>query len=145
MAARGQTIGRIRRFNRFYTAFLGVLDRHFLESPFSLTEVRILYEIRHGAESLARDIGASLGIDRGYLSRIIDSFIARGLLHASPSPQDRRRRLITLTRKGKRMFDQLEARSEESVARAIQALSPREQEELVRHMERIQELLDRRA
>ena len=145
MVGRGQTVGGIRRFNRFYTAFLGVLDRHFLESPYSLTEVRILYEIRHATESLARDIGTSLGVDRGYLSRIIDSFILRGLLRTSPSRQDRRRRIITLTKKGEEVFDQLETRSEESVSRAIKGLSRAEQDELLSHMERIQELLDRRA
>jgi DNA-binding MarR family transcriptional regulator len=138
-------VRRIRRFNRFYTAFLGVLDRHFLESPYSLTEVRVLYEICHGSESLARDIGESLGVDRGYLSRIIDSFIRSGLVRASPSARDRRQHIIRLTQKGKAVFGALEARSEKSISRAIDALSPGQQEELVGHMERIQELLARRT
>ena len=139
-------VGRIRSFNRFYTSFLGVLDRHFLDSPYSLTGVRILYEIRHGgAQSFARDIGASLGVDRGYLSRIIDSFITRGLLRKSPSRHDRRQHVIALTKKGKEEVAGLEARSEELVAQAIEALSRQEQDELAGLMERIQELLTRRA
>ena len=140
-----QIVSRIRRFNRFYTAFLGVLDSHFLESPYSLTEVRVLYEICHGTESLARDIGESLRVDRGYLSRIIDSFITRGLVRKSPSPRDRRQHLITLTQEGREVFGALEARSEQSISRAIETLSREEQEELARHMERTQELLTRRT
>jgi len=134
-------VARIRGFNRFYTAFLGVLERHFLDSRYSLTEVRILYEIRHGAKSLARDVGASLGVDRGYLSRIIDSFIMRGLLHKSASREDKRRHIITLTKRGEEVVAGLEARSDESVARAIETLSSQERDELVRLMERIQQLL----
>jgi len=136
-------VSRIRSFNRFYTAFLGVLDRHFLKSPYSLTEVRVLYEIRHSTECLARDIGASLGMDRGYLSRIIYSFITGGLARSSPSRQDRRRRVITLTKKGKKMSARLEAKSDQLVSLAVKALSAAQQEELARHMERIQDLLMR--
>jgi len=138
-------VSRIRGFNRFYTAFLGVLDRHFLESPFSLTEVRVLYEICHGSGCLARDIGESLRVDRGYMSRIIDSFIARGLVRKSPSPRDRRQHIITLTPKGRDVFGSLEARSEQSISQAIRALSRDEQIELMRHMERVQVLLTRGA
>ncbi len=145
MTAHEKVIARMRGFNRFYTAFLGVLDRHFLDSPFSLSEVRILYEIRHGAETLARDIGASLGIDPGYLSRIIDSFFTRGLVRKSISHEDRRLHIIALTSKGREVFMELDARSVQSVARAIEHLSRQEQEELTGLMERIRELLTRRT
>jgi len=145
MPASPEIVRRIRSFNRFYTAFLGVLDRHFLASPFSLTEVRILYEVRHGSGSLARDIGRALGVDRGYLSRIIDSFIRRGLVRKSPSPQDGRIHILTLTKKGKTVFDELEARSQRSIADAIQSLSRRQQEELARLTERVQALLTKRS
>ena len=73
-------IDRIRSFNRFYTSIIGLLDQHFLDSPFSLTEGRVLYEICNIEECSAKKIRERILIDEGYLSRILDSFVKRGLV-----------------------------------------------------------------
>src|SRR5215217_619784 len=99
-----EIIDRIRSFNRFYTNIIGLLDQHFLDSPFSLTEGRVLYEICNTEGCSAKKVRAKLMIDEGYLSRILDSFIRRGLIKKTPSPSDGRLRIIVPTEKGKQEF-----------------------------------------
>src|SRR5215831_14615014 len=81
----------VRRFNRFYTRQIGVLQEHLLQSRFSLTEVRVLYELAHRQNLTAVDLRDELGLDRGYLSRMLHGFQAHGWLKATPSRADRRR------------------------------------------------------
>src|SRR3990172_3539319 len=100
-------IDRIRGFNRFYTNIIGLLDQHFLDSPFSLTEGRVLYEICKTADCSAKKIRAHIAIDEGYLSRILDSFVKRGLIQKTPSPKHGRLRIIVPTEKGKVEFSNL--------------------------------------
>ena len=141
MTQKQQLIEKIRSFNRFYTNVIGLLDQHFLDTPFSLTEGRVLYEIAHTQECSAKKIRENIAIDEGYLSRIIDKFIKKGLITKTPAPKDRRLHIIVLTEKGKKKFQKLDANSNKSIAQMIEKLSEQEHAELVGMMERIQELL----
>src|SRR5262245_30299598 len=97
-----ELIDRIRSFNRFYTNIIGLLDQHFLDSPFSLTEGHVLYEICNTEDCSAKNIRESIVIDEGYLSRILESFSKRGLIRRTSSSKDGRLRIILPTEKGKR-------------------------------------------
>jgi len=143
MKHRQEVIDKIRTFNRFYTNVIGLLDQHFLDSPFSLTEVRVLYEIRHIEECSAKKIKANIVIDEGYLSRIIDKFIRQGLVKKKPSPADGRVHLITLTEKGRREFSKLNDNSNRVITGMTEKLSESECADLIGMMERIHELLGR--
>jgi DNA-binding MarR family transcriptional regulator len=134
-------INRIRTFNRFYTNIIGLLDRHFLDTPFSLTEGRVLYEISHTELCTAKKIRANIDIDEGYLSRIIDKFIQNGLVKKTPAPEDRRLHMIQLTERGQREFSKMNDNSNKMIAQMIEKLSEQERAELVEMMERIRELL----
>src|SRR5919106_4838365 len=102
-------IERIRSFNRFYTNIIGLLDQHFLDSPFSLTEGRVLYEICNTEDCSAKKIRESIIIDEGYLSRVLDNFVKRGLIKKTRSPVDGRFWIIVPTEKGRREFAILNA------------------------------------
>ena len=134
-------IDRIRGFNRFYTNIIGLLDQHFLDSPFSLTEGRVLYEICNTDECSAKKIRESIVIDEGYLSRILDNFVNRGLIEKTRSRIDGRLWLILPTEKGKREFASLNDNSNRLISQMIKKLSPQECTELIQKMERIRELL----
>jgi len=134
-------IDKIRSFNRFYTNIIGLLDQHFLATPFSLTEGRVLYEISHTEVCTAREIRSKVDIDEGYLSRIIDKFIQKGLVKKTPAREDKRLHNIVLTEKGRREFSKLNDNSNRSIHQMISDLSEQECGELVAMMERIQELL----
>jgi len=136
-----ELIEQIRSFNRFYTNVIGLLDQHFLDSPFSLTEGRILYEICNTEDCSARKIREKVSIDEGYLSRILDSFVKRGVIKKTPSSMDGRLRIIVPTEKGKREFSSLNDNSNELISKMIGKLSEQEREELVSTMERIRNLL----
>src|SRR5215203_6481100 len=94
-------IGAVRRFNQFWTRQIGVLREGYLESEFSLAEVRVLYELANREETTAGELGEELGLDAGYLSRILRGFENRGLIHKRPSEADGRRRLLRLTERGR--------------------------------------------
>ena len=106
-----ELIARIRNFNRFYTNIIGLLDQHFLDSPFSLTEGRVLYEICSTEECSAKKIRQNIVIDEGYLSRILDNFAKRGLIRKTRSSKDGRLRIIIPTEKGKREFSNINTNS----------------------------------
>src|SRR6266568_6946915 len=91
-------IQAVRRFNRFYTRQIGVLQEHLLHSRFSLTEVRVLYELAHRASVTAGELCQELGLDRGYLSRMLQNFEKQGWIKTTPSPADRRRIFLSLSR-----------------------------------------------
>src|SRR4051812_40219057 len=94
-------IAAVRAFNRFYTRKLGVLDQQLLDSPYSLTEARVLYELADRDGRSAKEIGAELGLDAGYLSRIVQNFADNGLISRKPLPADRRQVQLNLTAKGR--------------------------------------------
>src|ERR1700749_1931532 len=118
-----QEVAAVRGFNRFYTRKLGVLDQHLLESPFSLSEARVLYELAHREDAAARDIGIELGLDAGYLSRIVQKFDDDGLITRKPLPADRRQMRLGLTAKGRQAFARLNRSSHDEVAQMLAALS----------------------
>src|SRR6266508_966104 len=130
-----EIIDKIRSFNRFYTNIIGLLDQHFLDSPFSLTEGRVLYEICNTEECSAKKIRETIVIDEGYLSRILDSFLKRGLIKKTPSSRDGRLRIIVPTEKGKREFANLNENSNILIVQLIEKLSEEERADLLNKME----------
>ncbi len=136
-------IERIRSFNRFYTDIIGLLDQHFLDSPFSLTEGRVLYEICNTEDCSAKKIRQNIVIDEGYLSRILDNFVKRGLIKKTPSPGDGRLRIIVPTEKGKREFSKLNDNSNLLISQIVEKLSDQEREDLLSKMDGIRSLLEK--
>jgi DNA-binding MarR family transcriptional regulator len=137
-----QVIEKIRSFNRYYTNVIGLLDRHYLDSPFSLTEGRVLYEIKQIDKCSAKKIREKISIDEGYLSRIIDKFIQKGLITKIPSPDDRRLHIIRLTEKGQNEFASLNEHSDKLIFQIIEKLSESQRTELALMMEKIQTFLE---
>ncbi|NVN87317.1 MAG: MarR family transcriptional regulator [Rhodopseudomonas sp.] len=135
------SVATVRAFNRFYTAKLGVLKQHLLNSPYSLTEARILYELAQRQRLTAKVIGAELGLDPGYLSRIIQSFHDAGLISRTASPADRRQVLLALTARGRAAFAKLERASRDNVAALLRTLPPGDGARLLRAMATIERLL----
>jgi DNA-binding MarR family transcriptional regulator/GNAT superfamily N-acetyltransferase len=137
-------VGDVRHFNRFWTRQIGVLREGYLESPFSLTEVRVLYELAHREETTASELGEELGLDAGYLSRILRGFEKHGLIHKRPSEADGRRRLLRLTERGREAFAPLDARSRSEIGAMLGGMSIAGQERLVKAMRAIERLLSGR-
>jgi DNA-binding MarR family transcriptional regulator/GNAT superfamily N-acetyltransferase len=138
-------IAAVRRFNRFYTRRIGVLQEGLLDSPFSLAEARVLYELAHRAGVTAGELARDLGLDAGYLSRILRGFARRGLLSRAAADGDARRRPITLTAAGRQAFAPLDRASRREVAALLEVLSEPEQARLAGAMDAIHELLDTRS
>ncbi|HMG49005.1 MAG TPA: bifunctional helix-turn-helix transcriptional regulator/GNAT family N-acetyltransferase [Inquilinus sp.] len=135
-------IAVMRRFNRFYTQRIGVLEEGLLRSPFSLTELRVLYELAHRDGPSASDLGRALGLDPGYLSRILGGFERQGLIARSPSPQDGRQSLLALTPAGRAVLDPLEDRQREAIARLLRGLTAPQQARLSEAFRTVEGLLD---
>jgi DNA-binding MarR family transcriptional regulator/GNAT superfamily N-acetyltransferase len=134
-------IAAVRAFNRFYTRKLGVLDQQLLESPFSLSEARVLYELAHRENLSAKEIGAELGLDAGYLSRIVQSFDEEGLISREPLPTDRRQYRLALTAKGRQAFAKLERSTNDHIAAMLEGLPPGGKARLIDSMADIRRLL----
>ncbi|WP_454617302.1 bifunctional helix-turn-helix transcriptional regulator/GNAT family N-acetyltransferase [Bradyrhizobium cenepequi] len=134
-------VAAVRAFNRFYTRKLGVLDQHLLKSPFSLSEARVLYELAHREEISAKEIGTELGLDPGYLSRIIQKFDEDGLLTRSPLASDRRQYQLCLTAKGRQTFARINRASHDEVAAMLTRLPPDDRVRLTGAMGMIERLL----
>jgi DNA-binding MarR family transcriptional regulator len=140
-----QRVEAVRRFSRFYTKTIGVLHEGLLQSPFSLTEARVLFELAHAEAPTATALAGELGLDPGYLSRILQQFRKAGLLSRAPSATDRRRSLLALTAKGREAFARLDTRSRDEVRTMVGALPAAAQDRLVDAMRVIESLLgDRR-
>jgi DNA-binding MarR family transcriptional regulator len=137
-----ERVAAVRRFNRFYTQYVGALDDSLLRSAFSLTEVRVLFELVHGPATTARALGQRLGLDAGYLSRILQRFRRDGLLTREASPQDRREYWLRLTPAGRAAFMPLDRAASREVARMLKSLSEDKQRLLLAAMQTIQRLLD---
>src|SRR6476619_6101570 len=133
---------RLRQFNRFYTRRLGLLEPTHLQSPFSLAEVRVLYELEHRERPTASDIAAALSMDEGYLSRLLRRLRQHGLVRARTDSHDGRRRWLALSAKGRKAFQSLSGRATDSVLSLIEHLTPPEQQELVSAVSGIEALLE---
>ena len=135
-------VGAARRFNRFYTRQIGVLRRNFLDSPYSLAEARVLYEIaRAKGATTATDIGRALDLDAGYLSRVLRTFEKRGLIRRTAAPHDARQSHLALTARGRAAYAPLERRSQRDIGAMLGGLSPQDQSRLIGAMNTIQALL----
>jgi DNA-binding MarR family transcriptional regulator/N-acetylglutamate synthase-like GNAT family acetyltransferase len=130
-----------RRFNRFYTKRIGVLGAGFLGSPFALTEVRVLYELAHREKPTATELGRELGLDAGYLSRILRGFKSRGLIKRERSHTDGRQTLLSLTARGRAAFAPLEVRSRKEMGALLRELPAADQTRLLEAMHTIETLL----
>jgi DNA-binding MarR family transcriptional regulator/GNAT superfamily N-acetyltransferase len=138
----GDAVAAVRAFTRFYTRQLGVLDQHLLQSPFSLSEARVLYELAQRAETSAKEIGGLLGLDAGYLSRIVQNFDDMGLITRKPLPSDRRQQQLSLTAKGRQAFARLDRSSNGEVAVMLDALDKPARARLVSAMGTIEQILN---
>jgi DNA-binding MarR family transcriptional regulator/GNAT superfamily N-acetyltransferase len=136
------SVQAVRQFNRFYTRQIGVLQEHLLDSQFSLTEVRVLYELAHRQRPTAKDLCEELGLDRGYLSRMLQSFEKQGWIKTSPSEADRRRIHLSLTAKGERTIAPLDRRSGQEVAAMMGKLSSFQQGRLLSAMGELESVLN---
>ena len=131
----------IRAFNRFYTNIIGLLDRHILNSNYSLPEVRIMFELYYSSGLTASGIIALLDIDKGYLSRILRRFEKNKIIKKVTDSSDKRSVIIELSDKGKKEFEILNNASTKEVGEIFNDISESECIELVQNMKRIQEIL----
>ena len=139
--AASDRVAAVRRFNRFYTQHLGVLRHGWLGSPFSLTEARVLYEIRQRDRATATDIGRDLGLDAGYLSRILRRFHKAGLIRKETSPDDGRQSFLSLTVRGRAAYAPLETQTKREVGAVLSRLAAPEQQHLVIAMGAIERMI----
>lgn len=135
------SIRKIRAFNRYYTDLIGLLDKHLLNSTYSLAEARILYEVHTAGSIQASHIMQVMHIDRGYLSRLLQKLENNKLIARHPSSQDARVYMITLTEKGTKEFQLLNKASDDQISRLITPLPEPSRQELVAHMKAIMEIL----
>ena len=136
-----QRISTVRRFNRFYTKQIGLLGEGYLETPFSLTEARLLYELAHRERPSATELARELALDAGYLSRILRGFERRRLLSRTRSKADGRQSHLSLTARGRAAFAPLDVRSRADIGGRLARLGPGEQRRLVDAMQAIEALL----
>lgn len=134
-------VSAVREFNRFYTGRIGVLDEDYLSSRFSLTEVRVLYELAHRGSATASALSRDLGIDAGYLSRILRGFARRGLLARTAAKDDARKAILRLTARGKATVAPLEERARDQIGALLSGVPAMEQDRLVASMRTIERAL----
>jgi DNA-binding MarR family transcriptional regulator/GNAT superfamily N-acetyltransferase len=138
-------VDAIRRFNRFYTKQIGVLQEGHLQSRFGLAEVRVLYELAHRDAPTAREIAADLELDAGYLSRILQRFKRERLVTQQASSADRRQRLLMLTKRGRHTFDELDSRAADAIRQMLSRHSVEHQVRVVRAAHTLESLLGIRS
>lgn len=143
MISEDRTIVAVRRFSRFYTGAIGALDQAFLGGPLTLAEARVLYEVAQHDGLTAGDIAQSLGLDAGYLSRMLARLQGEGLVDRRPSPDDRRSTILHLTTAGEAQFGTINARMVTRIEALLANLSPSERLRLSRALDEAQVLLER--
>lgn len=131
----------LRRFNRFFTAEIGVVNEHLVDSEFSLSEMRVLYELAHRDQPTAGALCKELGLDAGYLSRILGAFEKRGLLARTESKADARQNLLSLTALGRKTFSPLESRWQQQMVHLLNNISFTDRKRLVAAMHTIEAVL----
>jgi DNA-binding MarR family transcriptional regulator/GNAT superfamily N-acetyltransferase len=134
-------IAIFRRFNRFYTRIIGTLSEHLLETPYSLAEARILYELAHRQKVTAKELVGELSLDPGYLSRILRKFEEAGLIEKEVSSADARFILLKLTHRGKAAFNELNQLSNKQARELLDGLPTSRRDDLLRSMQTIEEVL----
>jgi DNA-binding MarR family transcriptional regulator/GNAT superfamily N-acetyltransferase len=134
-------IAAVRRFSRFYTRQLGLLQESLVHTRFSLTEARVLYELAHRDTVTASELAAYLDLDHGYLSRILRRFGEEGLLKKARAENDARQSVISITAKGRKAFAPLNKNSHDQVAAMLQRLQPPQQQRVVGAMAAVEALL----
>ncbi|WP_312515350.1 helix-turn-helix domain-containing GNAT family N-acetyltransferase [Massilia sp.] len=137
-----ERIAKVRSFNRFFTRHIGVLSEGFLQTEFTLTELRVLYELAHHGDQQPAALCRQLGLDRGYLSRIVGKFEAAGLVGKVSSTTDGRAKLLHLTEHGRAIYEPLDRRSREEVGDMLSRFDEADQQRLLDAMNTIQTLLD---
>ncbi|KGF83063.1 MarR family transcriptional regulator [Massilia sp. JS1662] len=140
-----ERIAAVRGFNRFFTRHIGVLREGLLQSEFTLTELRILYELAHHGDQQPAALCRELGLDRGYLSRIVSKFEAAGLITKVDSPTDGRAKLLHMTPHGRAVYEPLDRRSREEVGDMLARFDDTDQLRLLEAMNTIRDLLDRQG
>jgi DNA-binding MarR family transcriptional regulator/N-acetylglutamate synthase-like GNAT family acetyltransferase len=140
-ASLDRRVHQVRSFNRFYTRQIGVLEEGLLHSPFSLTEARVLFEIAHREQPEAAELARDLGLDPGYLSRLLRGLRRRRLVGSRPVAGDRRRRRLELTAPGRAAFATLDRRSRGEVGAMLRRLPGPDQDRLVGAMHTVERLL----
>jgi DNA-binding MarR family transcriptional regulator/GNAT superfamily N-acetyltransferase len=141
-AASSSPIEAIRDFNRFYTNFLGLLNRAYLDSPYTLTDARVLFEIGSHDGIAAATLTRDLQLDPAYLSRILKRFRTEGLVETRPDPSDLRSQIITVTAQGREQFEELGRRSNDQIAGRFKALPQEAPEQVVEAMRTIRSIFD---
>lgn len=136
-----ESVSAIRRFNRLYTKHIGVLREGHLDSPFSLTEVRVLYELAHRDGLTASELARELALDSGYLSRILRSFEQRGLIEKTRSESDARQTHLRLTEAGRTAFAPLDSRADDEIAALVERVHPDDRRRLTEAMRTIERVL----
>jgi DNA-binding MarR family transcriptional regulator/N-acetylglutamate synthase-like GNAT family acetyltransferase len=136
-----ERVDQVRRFNRLYTRRIGVLQDGYLNSPFSLAEVRVLYELAHRPRITASELARDLDLDPGYLSRILRNFLKAGLLDRKRSERDGRESFLSLTAAGQQTFEPLESGAHAQIGGLLARLTLPQQQRLVQAMAQIEHLL----
>jgi DNA-binding MarR family transcriptional regulator/GNAT superfamily N-acetyltransferase len=137
-------VADIRRFNRFYTRYIGVVNSNVLKTDFSLAEARVLYELANRETPTATEVGKTLGLDPAYLSRILRAHLRRGLIARERSAADGRQALLKLTAKGRKAFGTLDTRSRDQVEQMLASLPAGGPARILGAMRTIEELLGER-
>ncbi len=141
MGAQPHSVAAVRDFNRFYTRQIGLLNDRLYDTEFSLTEVRVIYELAHRKGGSASGLVQDLGIDPGYLSRMLSRFEKQGLLERTPAQQDRRHLILNLTPRGRELFAKMDKASAREISSLLDKLSSQQQKSLVGDMSQIRALL----
>src|SRR5690349_16331745 len=134
-------IAAVRRFNRFYTKHIGVLREGYVDSPFSLTEVRVMYELAHRDNVTASELARELAIDSGYLSRILRSFEQRALVEKTRSESDGRQTHLRLSAAGREAFSALDSRTDDEISTLIERVAEDDRHRLTDAMRTIEHML----
>jgi DNA-binding MarR family transcriptional regulator/GNAT superfamily N-acetyltransferase len=141
MTGTAAAVAAFRRFNRFYTRLIGTLDEGLLNTEFSLAEARVIYELATREEPNAKEIAEALGMDTGYLSRVVRKLESQGIIKRRTSKRDSRRADLTLTQKGKTAFATLNTRSERQAQTILDGLAVGERADLIASMKTIENVL----
>jgi DNA-binding MarR family transcriptional regulator/ribosomal protein S18 acetylase RimI-like enzyme len=140
-----QQVTDVRRFNRFYTRQIGVLSEGLLDTPWSLTEARVLFELANRPDLTVTGLASQLGVDAGYMSRTVTAFVKDGLVTRSRSDNDGRRRIVTLTDKGQAAYRELNERSGAEVQAMLEGLPGEARQRLLKAMSAIEDVLAERS